>query len=160
MSRIDLRQFLNLEKVKFWSKDCTYWVTAWDSISNIFLQPYNGWMQRQNSWRQRQKGWERQTRKNWMMALSNDWVFDWTFKLSNGPALLNPFLRLTLFLSFSHLNNFVFCATLRWAWWPSFLSGPDYENLWRLRPLTHLLRWDREFMREGYKVCSILTKAD
>ena len=43
-----------------------------------------------------------------MMALTNDWVLDWTFKLSNGPALLNPFLRVTFFLSFSHLNNFFF----------------------------------------------------
>ena len=153
MSRIDLRQFLNLEKVKFWSKDCTYWVTAWDSISNIFLQPYNGWMQRQNSWRQRQKGWERQTRKNWMMALTNDWVLDWTFRLSNGPAQLNPFLHVTFFyrfptwitLCFAHhpdeLDNPVFCPDEimkiyeDWSLWVISCGGTE------------------TFMREGWKVC-------
>ena len=34
-----------------------------------------------------------------------------------------------------------------------FFVRADYENLWRLRPLTYLSWWDRGFMGEGYKVC-------
>ena len=33
-----------------------------------------------------------------------------------------------------------------------FFVRADYENLWRLRPLTYLSWWDRGFMGEGYKV--------
>ena len=52
------------------------------------------------------------------------------------------------------MNNFVFCATHWWAWWPSFFVRGRLWKFMKIAPCESSLSWwDRDFMREGYKVC-------